>query len=71
MQRGGVDVIPKDTKALATKFFERFFAADTFEETLTYFNEILRALQIRPGRFNQFYPVIRVSQLGGDRTWRP
>ena len=50
-------------KAAATKLFDRFFHADTFEGTVDSFNAILDVVGIRSGCINQFYPIIRVRDI--------
>ena len=51
----------KETKAAATKLFDRFFAADTVEDALVLFNQTLNVLGLGPGRFKSFFPIFKVK----------
>ena len=52
----------KESKALATKLFEAFYAADSFADTLDLFGQIVDVLGIRGAHINDFFPILKVSQ---------
>ena len=55
--------LPTGEVAQASKLFEKFHAAEEFEDILHYHNELCNTLQICPGPLSSFYNVIKVGLL--------
>ena len=58
-------VLPSAEVSLASKVFEKFFAAQEFEDILTHHKDLCEILQIKPGLLSECYPVIKVSVNSG------
>ena len=54
-------VLPSAEVSLASKVFEKFFAAHEFEDILTHHKDLCEILQIKAGLLSECYPVIKVS----------
>ena len=54
--------LPTGEVAQASKCFEKFHAAEEFDQILYYHNELCNILQICPGPLSSFYNVIKVRQ---------
>lgn len=54
--------LPTGEVALATKIFEQFFAAEGFEDIMTFHQNLCSVLQISPGHVSKVYPVIKVRK---------
>ena len=54
-------VLPSAEVSLASKVFEKFFAAHEFEDILTHHKDLCDILQIKAGLLSECYPVIKVS----------
>ena len=54
-------VLPTGEVALASKIFEKFFAAQEFEDIIGHYKDLCEVLQISAGPLSQFYPTIKVS----------
>ena len=52
--------LPSGEVAAASKLFEKFFAAEEFEDILYFHNELCNTLKICPGPLSSFYNVIKV-----------
>ena len=53
--------LPSGEVAAASKLFEKFHAAEEFEDILYYHNELCNVLKICPGPLSSFYNVIKVQ----------
>mgnify|MGYP007086854212 CR=1 FL=1 len=53
--------LPSGEVAAASKLFEKFFAAEEFEDILYFHNELCNVLKICPGPLSSFYNVIKVQ----------
>ena len=54
-------VLPSTEVSLASKAFEKFFAAQEFEDIIEHYKDFTSILQINAGPLAQFYPVLKVS----------
>jgi hypothetical protein len=54
--------LPTGEVAEASKLFEKFFAAEEFEDITDYHAELCRVLKICPGPLASFYKVIKVRE---------
>ena len=54
-------VLPSTEVSLASKAFEKFFAAQEFEDIVEHYKDFTSILQINAGPLAQFYPVLKVS----------
>ena len=54
--------LPSGEVAAASKLFEKFFAAEEFEDILYFHNELCNVLKICPGPLSSFYNVIKVMK---------
>ena len=53
-------VLPSTEVSLASKAFEKFFAAQDLEDIIEHYKDFCALLQITPGPLPQFYPVLKV-----------
>ena len=53
-------VLPSTEVSLASKAFEKFFAAQELEDIIEHYKDFCALLQITPGPLSQFYPVLKV-----------
>jgi hypothetical protein len=56
-------VLPTTEVSLASKAFEKFFAAHELEVIIEHYKDFCALLQITPGPLSQFYPVLKVILL--------
>ena len=52
-------VLPSAEVSLASKAFEKFFAAQEFEDIMTHYKDLCEILQITAAPLSQFYPTIK------------
>ena len=56
-------VLPSAEISVASKSFEKFFAAQEVEDIIEHYKDFCAVLQITPGPLSQFYPVLKVMPL--------
>ena len=48
-------------QAAASKHFDKFFASEVFADVVDNFGSVCELLEIQPGSFSSFYPVLKVG----------
>ena len=56
-------VLPSAEISVASKSFEKFFAAQEVEDIIEHYKDFCAVLQITPGPLSQFYPVLKVKTI--------
>ena len=60
--------LPTGEVAQASKLFEKFFAAEEFEQILYFHQELCNVLKICPGPMLSFYNVLKVRMSQTNKT---
>ena len=56
-------VLPSAQISVASKSFEKFFAASEIEDIIEHYKDFCAVLEISPGPLSQFYPVLKVNNV--------